>query len=381
MSLVIWLLGRHFIIILLLEICFITISRFVFSALLQLGDLISMEQRHVVVTRTNIIEDLLLMYRDETILNCKLHVEFTGEPGDDFGGLTKEMFTVFWNEVTRQLFTGEHCVIPVSPLHRIKPDAWKFVSLGRILSHTMALTGNIPPNLSPAFLVSLIFSSDVNEQCLLEDFLQFVTDREQKLLCKAMADFNGLSTNEMDRLVSFFQAHRYLDIPRVGQIRNQLLTIAEQVMVQVPAPLCKQIRRGIPERHMDVFWAQLSIDHIRHLLLKQRPTPDKVADVIVSSVENINDAEETTLYYFKEFVGTLNQDLLVDFLLFSTGSIHQPTEIKVAFNGLCGAQRRPCVHTCSNLVELPTTYISYQEFRREFTLVLTSPESYEYSTV
>ena len=51
------------------------------------------------------------------------------------------------------------------------------VALGEI--HTTALTGNIPAIFTRAFLVNLIFDSEVDDDCLLEKFLQFVTEREE----------------------------------------------------------------------------------------------------------------------------------------------------------------------------------------------------------
>ena len=55
------------------------------------------------------------------------------------------------------------------------------IALGKILSHTTALTENIPPNFARAFLVNLIFDSEVDDDCLLEDFILFVTEREKRL--------------------------------------------------------------------------------------------------------------------------------------------------------------------------------------------------------
>lgn len=116
------------------------------------------------------------------------------------------------------------------------------------------------------------------------------------------------------------------------------------------------------------------------MLQKQRPTADKVVECLVPAEEHLSDEEENALYLFKEFISSMSGDLLVDFLLFCTGSVHQPEQVKVSFTGLCGVKRRPIAHTCSNLLELPTTYNSFQEFRREFTFLLGTTEAFEYSS-
>ena len=50
--------------------------------------------------------------------------------------------------------------------------------------------------------------------------------------------------------------------------------------------------------------------------------------------------------------------------------------IKVHFNSLKGIARRPISHTCSCTLELPTSYVSFLEFEKEFSLVLTSEDAW-----
>jgi len=47
------------------------------------------------------VEQLLELYKtsDMELIRKKIKVTFRNEEGDDFGGLTKEIFTIFW-EVT-----------------------------------------------------------------------------------------------------------------------------------------------------------------------------------------------------------------------------------------------------------------------------------------
>ena len=341
----------------------------------------AVEEQDIHIRRSTVVDDLLQFYRDDSVLKSRLHVEFLDEPGDDFGGLTKELFTFFWGEVTKELFAGEHCVVPSLPLHRVRSDSWKFVSLGRILSHTVALTKTVPPNLARSFIISLIFDGEVEEQCLLEDFLQFVTQREKCLLLKGIHNFQSLNAQEKDRLMDFFNAASFFDLPRPNMLKEQIIAIADQELVKKPAPLCSLIRKGIPSRHMEVFWQQLTIQHISHIILLQMPTPEKVHDALMTKVKDLSTAQEKVFYYLKEFVGTLQQDMLLDFLLFFTGSVHQPKEIEVGFTGLVGVQRRPIAHTCFNLIEVPTTYNSFQEFRRELTQILNTPEAFQYHSV
>ena len=347
----------------------------------QLADLVSLEERAIYIHRSTVLDELLELYKDESVTQNRLHVEFLEEPGDDFGGLTKELYTIFWGEATKELFSGEHCVVPSLPLHRVRSESWKFISLGRILSHSVALTKTVPPNLARSFIISLIFDSDVNEQCLLEDFLQYVTEREKKLLLKGMSNFQFLNAQERERLRVFLSAASFFDLPRADKLKEQIISIADQELLKKPAALCSLMRKGIPQNHMEVFWQELSIKHITHIIMQQRPTPERVHNILTTTIEDLSNAQERVFYYLKEFVGTLHQDMLLDFLLFCTGSVHQPQNIEVGFTSLTGMQRRPIAHTCSNILEVPTTYNSFQEFRREFTQILSTPESFQYHSI
>ena len=79
----------------------------------------------------------------------------------------------------------------------------------------------------------------------------------------------------------------------------------------------------------------------------------------------------------QQFTNSLNDNELIHILLFITGSVHQPSKITVMFNAKSGIMRCPTAHTCSNILELSSTYISFQEFKREFSLVLDSAEAYQ----
>ena len=324
---------------------------------------------------------LLELYKDEDVANKRLCVEFVGEPGIDHDGLTRELFVCFWKQVLPVLFCGENCSVPDLPLYRIRKESWKFECLGRILSHTVALTGTIPSTLARTTLIKLISDSTIDDDCLLEDFLLFVTTREKTLLTKAVSDFNSLTEEESERMQSFYTAHGFHSIPRASEIKEQILTIAHQEVVAKSAPLILMMRQGIPESHRAAFWQQLSVDDIAHILQAQRPTPEKVASVITTDKEDMTNDEDRTLYFVKEFVASLDFDTLTDFLVFVTGSVHQPDKIRVTFSRLTGLDRRPISHTCFNLLELPTNYNSITEFKREFKSVLASPEASQYSAI
>ena len=122
------------------------------------------------VVRQGLVADLLELYKDQNVASKTLDVTFEGEPGVDCNGLTRDLLTSFWRDILKDLFRGEDCSVPYLPLYRVRNESWKLECLGRILSHTVALTGTIPSTLARSTLVKLITDSEIDDECLLEDF-------------------------------------------------------------------------------------------------------------------------------------------------------------------------------------------------------------------
>ena len=88
--------------------------------------------------------------------SCRVHrVNFIGEIGDDFGGLTKDLFTSLWVDIIRQFFIRETAVVPFIPVHEHMRKCRHFEAIGRILAHTLALLQYVPARLSRCTLISL----------------------------------------------------------------------------------------------------------------------------------------------------------------------------------------------------------------------------------
>ena len=62
---------------------------------------------------------------------------------------------------------------------------------------------------------------------------------------------------------------------------------------------------------------------------------------------------------------------LSTFLQFTTGmDILVGKKIQVTFIKYKGLRTRPIAHTCGPLLEIPSTYVNFVEFREEFTKIL-----------
>ena len=69
------------------------------------------------------------------------------EVGEDAGGLTKDLFSTFWEAAFKEYFLGDSIYVPFLPIHRLA-DSEVYQTLDRILTHAAALTGTIHKRLS-----------------------------------------------------------------------------------------------------------------------------------------------------------------------------------------------------------------------------------------
>ena len=63
---------------------------------------------------------------------------------------------------------------------------------------------------------------------------------------------------------------------------------------------------------------------------------------------------------------------------FITGKV---SVIVPAFSALDGASRRPVAHTCGPLLEIPSSYQSYNELSEEFSELLQHKEAWHFNIV
>ena len=136
-----------------------------------MSELLSVDVHEFCVHRENVMEEVLQWYETDSEMPFrKLRISFSGERGDDFGGLTKDLFTSLWNELLQAFFIGKSAVIPFLPVHQHVSRRHYFPAIGRILSHTAALLSYVPARISCSTLLCLALdSSHVTDELVMED--------------------------------------------------------------------------------------------------------------------------------------------------------------------------------------------------------------------
>lgn len=328
----------------------------------------------IYINRQDCCQEMISLYKDEEIVNKKLNVEFLGESGAEAGGLTKEVFHLFWKDSENKFFDGEETLVPYLPLHRIRKEADTFIILGRLFAHMLLLTNTVPTKLSKT-LYFYLSELPVDNNMLQEEFLLYVPSMERFILKKALSDFKSLTKFERDTLLNMFNTYQFYENPNESDISDQISTISTVIFIERPKALMQKFKSGIPTHIIDKFWKCCKPESINHLLSNSRPTTKKIIDCIKPCYEDLTNDESRVLHYLLMFVASLDQDEMLEFLFFVTGtySLSFDTKITINFNKLHENLRRPISHTCGNTLELSSTYTSYREFKNEMNTYLKCP--------
>ena len=113
------------------------------------------------------------------------------------------------------------------------------------------------------------------------------------------------------------------------------------------------------------------MESLEEIYENARPTVKRVLDLI--RAEPTSNSQRVVLSFLKRYIRGLDDEKLAKFLRYCTASTMICVEsIKVSFTDLDGAARRPIAHTCGSVLELPTTYQSFPQFRQEMNNIFSS---------
>ncbi|XP_033730054.1 COPII coat assembly protein SEC16-like [Pecten maximus] len=235
----------------------------------------------VAVRRDHVVEDMMELYKDTNLLLHMLSVSFEGEEGQDAGGLTKDVFTAFWESAYTKYFSGEDVLVPFIPPHRYCEGISVFPILGRIFCHGIALTGFLPVRISRTVLISIAYGPMVmDEKILLDDFLSFISEHERKLTSKGLDSFDTLTQGETSQLIDMFARFNMAVVPTRNTFQQHVLNLAVCELTGRPSFLCSQMRSGIPDLYQDVFFHPIAKEGLVSLCDRLQPTPSRVADLL-----------------------------------------------------------------------------------------------------
>ena len=331
----------------------------------------------VILHRTLLKEDMIQAFKDPEIFHMNIDVTFVGSDGrveeGKGDGVFRDVLTTFWNQFFNSLTIGAQEKVPAIR-HDYQKGEWQ--AIARILVYGYVKARYYPLSLSRAFLAICLFGEDsISSEFLLSSFRPYLSEDEREAFVKCLAG-NVLPDDE--DVLDFLSNYKCFRNPTKENIQQIVSELAHQEIMQKPryvincwSPILKSLK---------VFTDFKSITDLENMYDVKKPTAKKILKLIKS--EPATDQERQCFDHLKKYIRSLQGNSLPLFLQFITGSdvISCPI-IEVAFTVLEGVARRPVAHTCGPLLEIPSTYQSYNELSEEFSEILQQKEAWHFNIV
>ena len=326
----------------------------------------SVSERLLTVHRSCVRTDLINHFKDPRVMNCNIDFKLINEKGDlepGVGiGVIREVYTLFWNEFSISMTIGERERVPFVR-HDYFVEEWEAV--GRILVKGYVSVSYFPTFLSKAFICYCIFGNEVPDSLFIDSFTKYLSPVEEELIVDVMRK-NQLpdEADEFNDFLERFQCRRVVNNENLSKV---ILEIAKQELVQKPHLMIASLEPFLGQlRQYPQFQ---TISDIEALYDTLKPTTKKVLSCLISNP--VNEGERDAFKFLQKFIRGLDISKLLKFLQFTTGmDIMVSKKIEVTFFKCEGLSARPIAHTCGPLLEIPSTYANYVEFREDLTNVL-----------
>lgn len=344
---------------------------------LRLEPTVPEHQREILVRRSNILKTMVNEFDDPCILHDIVTFALIGDNGSlEMGrgaGVTREILSLFWREFSVSLAIGAAEKVP-SIRHDYQKNQW--LSIARVIVFGFRQENYFPIFLSKAFAISCLFGEqDVTTECLFDSFKAYISTDEQEILMKCMNGQIDMADDDVLDLLSSYKCYRQPTRENINVVVEEL---AHQELIQKPKYIAMAWSGEL--QALKSFHEFASASSLCTMYEEKKPTSKRVIKLL--QPESSTDAERTCFDHLKRFIKSLNEVKLAGFLQFVTGSnIITVNEIKVTFNTSAGHERSIVSHTCAPVLELPSTFQTYNELSEQFSNILMISSAWSFDIV
>ncbi|CAJ1057723.1 uncharacterized protein LOC119795027 [Xyrichtys novacula] len=306
------------------------------------------------ICRIKVVGDLLAVFMDSRIINMTLKMDFINEKAVDDAGVSREVYTAFWEQFLEQC-EGETERVP-----RLRPDfseaEWQ--AIGRIWVKGFLDHGVMPAKLSMAFILACITGIEsVDTDILMSSFLNFLPPIERSAVENALR--GRIEEGDQEDLLDLFTRMGSHILPPENSMKSAIEIMAHKAILQEPKYV------------IDCFSTPMSLVKLKlpdkksvlSLYESKKPTGKRVMQMLETTKVVLSQREQATLNHLQRYVKNADEAKAEKILRFCTGSsVICVEKIMVSFNAETGLNRRPVAHTCGATLDLPCTYSSYPEF-------------------
>ena len=321
------------------------------------------------IRRNMVYDDVMELFCNENALReFPLRISFQVEMAFDSGGVSRDMFSAFWETAYCRFFEGA-CLL--TPNLHATTDMSVLPLLGQIISHGFLVSGYMPIRVAFPCMAGILLGpmTHFSSSLLIEAFSESLCSYEAGIIKEAL-ETSTFSTDLQTKIVTILSRYGSRVCPSTSaHLRVQLLNVGKYEFLIKPMAAISSIYSGICDEEKQ-FWRKFSVDELHSLYLSLSATAEKVLNIIDEPVDS-NSNQARIFNYLLQYIGNMRNDEVRQFLRFTTGSsVLLAERISVIFNAQSGLFRHPIGRTCACTLELPSTYASYLEFEQEFKSIL-----------
>lgn len=323
--------------------------------------------RNVRVTKENIVRDLIELYKDPSIVNCRLLLEIAGQEDAVGNGVLREAYSLFWDNLLANNTMGEtEFTIPMTP-HFTPED---YVSIGRIITHQFVQCSAFPVRISRASITQALVG-DVSPEMLILSFLKLLPPREREILEKGLDDSPCFS---QDEIMEILEDYNINTLPTPANLHSLITQIGRIELAQKPYLNLLRIRRG-----MGPLWDGVCEQEIASIYNLCQPTTQRIVDQIYMVQKDRKD--DQIMRWLQRYLKICNNETLVNFLRFCTATdvMRPDCRIKVCTELMPPAAIRPKSRTCFSIIVLPRNYSSFAQLRKNMDFYLRNTNLWDLS--
>ena len=320
---------------------------------------------NVCINRTRIQEDMVTTFKNYGIIDFSLRFKFKNELGQDADGVSHDAYSGFWNSFFNSNADGERSRIPIlTPEYGFE----EWCAVGRILAKGFLDHKYFPTLLSPAYALAITFGEEaVTPEILKDSFLKYLSEMEADVVESAIKN----EQYDEDTLIDILDRAQCHTLPSEFEMVQAILQVAHKTIIQESKYALDAIS--------DIAQVRL-IQHIptvKDLLVLYealKPTQAKVVKLL--HCNPASKEESLAFSYLTHFIRGQNDNELKKLLRLLTGAdVICVDQIEVNFVIRHGTSRIPTAHTCGPLLELPSNYLHFPDFRAEWENILQNVES------
>lgn len=223
------------------------------------------------------------MYKSSTPLEVyPFRVKYKGEKALDIGGVARDMFSAFYEDVYNRMFDGASLLVPALLPH-IDISTWPL--LGKIISHSYLTCGILPIRIAFPCLSCVLLSrgDQLPQEILTETFVDSLSQHDSSASKCAFQevknDSERFKSSTQSTIFSVLSRYGCRELPTPANIYRLVNQVAKYQFLMMPACAYTQMKSGIPSAHQ-TFWNSMSIGDLYSLYRALHASPSKILELI-----------------------------------------------------------------------------------------------------